>query len=115
MSYFMKKPCAHCPYRNDVKPFLHPSRGEELAFHAQNPYNSFPCHKTTEPDEDSEDSEMMVTENSKECAGFLTLQCQEGKDIPDGFEPAWEIVYMDAYEMADAYENPDEFFEKDEK
>lgn len=112
MSDFMKKPCIHCPYRNDVKPFLTPERGEELAYHAQNPYNSFPCHKTTEADDDSDEGEMLVTEQSKECAGFLTLKCQEGMNVPEGFEPAWEIVYMDTYEMIDAYDNPDEFFEK---
>lgn len=112
MSYYMKKPCEHCPYRNDVRPFLHPSRGEELAFHAQNPYNSFPCHKTTESDEESEEGEMLVTEKSKECAGFMTLQCQNGMKAPEGFEPAWEIVYTDSYEMADAYENPEDFFEE---
>lgn len=112
MSYYMKKPCEHCPYRNDVRPFLHPSRGEELAFHAQNPYNSFPCHKTTESDEESEEGEMLVTEKSKECAGFMTLQCQNGMTAPEGFEPAWEIVYTDSYEMADAYENPEDFFEE---
>lgn len=113
MSYFMKKPCAHCPYRNDVKPFLTPERGEELAYHTQNPYNSFPCHKTTEADDESDDGEMLVTEDSKECAGFLTLQCQEGKNPPEGFEPAWDIVYMDIYEMMDAYNNPDDFIEKE--
>lgn len=117
MSDFMKKPCAHCPYRNDVRPFLTPERGEELAYHAQNPYNSFPCHKTTEYNEDYDDEygedDMLVTENSKECAGFLTLKCQEGMDAPEGFEPAWDIVYMDVYEMMDAYDNPDDFIEKE--
>ena len=110
MSHFMKKPCEHCPYRNDVRPFLNPSRGEELAFHAQNPYNSFSCHKTTEADEESEEGEMLVTEKSKECAGFMTLQCQHGMKAPKGFEPSWEIVYIDSYEMADAYDNPEEYF-----
>lgn len=87
-NYFMSKPCEHCPYRQDVKPYLHPERGIELAYHAQNPYNSFPCHKTTVEDEDSEDGEMMCTQNSKECAGFLTLQINEGADCPKGFTPS---------------------------
>lgn len=104
MSYFMKEPCKHCPFRTDVKPFLTPERGQELAYHAQNPYNSFPCHKTTVPDEQSEDSEMMCTEHSKECAGFLTLQINEGADVPDGFTPS-DKVYEDAWAMCDAYDN----------
>lgn len=101
----MKKPCAHCPYRSDVKPYLTPERGEELAYIAQNPYNSFHCHKTTVEDEYSEESEMMVAENSKMCAGFLTLMAQCGEDTPEGFEPSWELCYTDPYEMADAYSN----------
>ena len=101
--YFMKSPCKHCPFRHDVKPFLHPERGEQLAHHATNPYNTFPCHKTTIPDED--DSSMVVGPNSKECAGFMTLQINEGAQIPEGFTPAYDIVYEDCYVMIDAYEN----------
>lgn len=108
MNYFMKSPCAHCPFRIDVKPFLTPERGEELAYHATNPYNSFPCHKTTVSDEEygGDGSESVCTEKSKECAGFLTLQIQEGAPIPKGFTPAYEIVYSDAWDMADAYNYP---------
>jgi hypothetical protein len=107
MSDFMKKPCKDCPYRRDVKPFLTPERGEELAYHATNPYNSFPCHKTTEASEDDEGSEMMVTEESKECAGFLTLMANEAGRTPydhDGFEPSYDLCYDGAYEMVEAYE-----------
>jgi hypothetical protein len=114
MSGFMKKPCEHCPYRRDVKPYLTPERGEELAYHAQNPYNSFPCHKTTEHDDDSEDGEMLVTERSKECAGFLTLMANEcGEDrVPKDFTPSYDVCYTDSFEMAQVYENPEEFFEE---
>jgi hypothetical protein len=103
MTNFVKKPCSHCPYRKDVKPFLHPQRGEELAYHSTNPYNTFPCHKTTEYDEEYDD--MVVTQKSKECAGFLTLQIVEGKKTPDGFTPSFDIVYNNVDDMADAYLN----------
>ena len=99
----MKKPCKHCPFRNDVEPFLTAERGEELAYSTTNPYNTFPCHKTLEDDDESEDGELMITESSKECAGFLTLKAQGGDEMPDGFEPSWDVVYTDPYEMADAY------------
>jgi hypothetical protein len=115
MSGRMKEPCAHCPFRRDVKPFLHPKRGEELAVHAYNPYNSFACHKTTVSDEEfgGEGDEMVVTEKSRECAGFLTLQINEGADCPKDFDPS-PLVYSDAYEMMEYYENPDEYFEEPE-
>ena len=109
MSDFIKKPCQHCPYREDVKPFLTPERGEELAYTALNPYSSFYCHKTLEEDEQCEDGSdgNRVGQSSKMCAGFLTLQHNEnGKTFYDdeGFEPS-PLVYDDAYSMEQAYDN----------
>lgn len=106
MPDFIKKPCAQCPYRRDVKPFLHPSRGEELAYTAQNPYSTFYCHKTLE-DDDSDDEECgnRIGQSTKVCAGFLTLQHNENGSTAydeDGFKPS-DNVYSDSYEMADAY------------
>lgn len=117
MSHFMKKPCEHCPFRRDVKPFLHPKRGEELAYAAQNHYNSFSCHKTTVPDEESEESNMLVTETSKECAGFLTLVANEcGEDVlPEGFKPSYELCYTDSFDMVQAYEDPEEDEDEEEE
>jgi hypothetical protein len=97
----MKKPCENCPYRNDVKPYLTPERGEELAYLAQNKYNDFHCHKTTESDD--EGFENHITSKSKMCAGFVTLQINEGMQIPKDFKPAFEIVYTDAFEMSQYY------------
>ena len=104
MENFIKKPCKHCPFRNDVKPYLHPERAAEIAYSVQNRYNDFLCHKTIEHDEDSDDGEMLVTENSKTCAGFLTLRAQEGMRIPKDFKPSWDICYTDPYDMYQAYE-----------
>lgn len=105
--YYMKQPCKHCPFRRDVKPFLRPSRGEELAIHATNPYNTFPCHKTTVSDEEygGDGTESVANENSKECAGFMTLQINEGAHIPEGFNPSYDIIYSDYWEMIDAYQD----------
>lgn len=102
MSNYMKQPCKHCPFRNDVKPFLHPERAEEIAYSTQNVYSSFACHKTTESDDDT--GECYTTEASKECAGFLTMRAQAGEDVPEGFEPSWEICYIDPYDMTRSYE-----------
>lgn len=115
----MKKPCEQCPFRRDVKPFLTPERGEELAYLAQNSYNTFHCHKTTVSDEEfgGEGDEMVATEKSKYCAGFLTLQANENgeRDMPEGFTPSYDVVYTDSFEMAQIYENPDEYFEGEQK
>lgn len=101
--WFVKKPCKHCPYLRGVKPFLHPSRGEELAYLTENRFNDFPCHKTTVADEDSDDGEMECVETTLTCAGFLSMQINwGGARCPDGFTPS-EDVYSEPYEMADAY------------
>lgn len=102
MESFMKQPCKHCPFRNDVTPFLHPDRAVEIAYASQNEYADFWCHKTTESDDES--GECYATEESKLCAGFLTLRAQGGNETPKGFEPSWEVVYIDEYDMIQAYE-----------
>lgn len=104
MSDFMKKPCPHCPYRNDVKPYLTPERGEELAVLVHNPYNYFPCHKTTEHDDEGNHA---YTAKEKICAGFLTVQSAvNGETLydEDGFEPSFEICYADDFDMEEAYQ-----------
>lgn len=112
MSSYMKKPCQHCPYRRDVKPFLTPERGEELAYHAQNPYNYFHCNKTTVSDEEfgGEGEDMVATNESKLCAGFLSLQANEcGEEhMPKGFKPDYENCYNESFEMSQAYDEQEE-------
>jgi len=101
--WFVKKPCAHCPYRRDVTPFLHPERAEELACLTENPYSEFMCHKTLDY-EDCEDGEPAMSEESLTCAGFLSMQIEwSGRRCPDGFTPS-ENVYSEPYEMIQAYE-----------
>lgn len=103
MSDFVKVPCKHCPFRNDVTPYLHPDRATEIAYVASNPYSSFPCHKTTEYNEETD--ELEETNASKQCAGMLTMRAQAGERTPKGFEPAWELCYIDEWEMIQAYED----------
>lgn len=106
MGDFVKKPCKRCPFRNDVTPYLHPDRAAEIAYASQNPYSDFPCHATYEYDGE-EDHQGRATgdfSRAKTCAGFLTMRAQDGEDVPDGFEPSWEICYIDPHEMIDAYE-----------
>ncbi len=101
-NWYMKKPCKHCPFRKDVKPFLHPDRAYQLAEAASNPFNSFTCHKTIDHDDDGEG---IITEVSKECAGFLTIRAQETeRGLPEGFEPASDDCYADTFAMEFAYQ-----------
>jgi hypothetical protein len=105
MTGFMKVPCPQCPFREDVKPYLHPERAADLAYSTQNKYNSFACHKTTQSADD-DSGRMLITTTTKQCAGFLTMQHTElGETFFDdqGFEPS-KLIYCDAYDMAAAYE-----------
>lgn len=106
MCDYMKEPCKDCPFRTDVTPFLHPYRAEEISYAALNPYNYFYCHKTTVSGEEfgGEEGEMVATNTSKICAGFLTLRAQAGIETPEGFNPDYEKCYIDPYDMIQAYE-----------
>jgi hypothetical protein len=106
MSEFIKKPCKSCPFRSDVTPYLHPERAAEIVYAAQNPYSDFPCHCTIEydGDEDILGNSTGDFSKAKTCAGFLTLRAQMGEKTPDGFEPSWEVCYMDEIDMISAYE-----------
>jgi hypothetical protein len=101
---YMKKPCQHCPFRSDVKPFLHPERAADIAYSAGNPYSEFHCHKTIDYDS-RDDGDGVVTNKSLLCAGFVAMQINEaGIDEPDGW--VWpDNVYSDSYEMTQSYED----------
>lgn len=108
MSDYMKKPCDSCPFRRDVDFKFSAERAEELAYMTENPYNTFPCHKTADCIEDDEyhSEEFVHGEKSKECAGFLTMQINANGDQykPQGFEPS-ELAYEDSWEMIVRYDN----------
>lgn len=103
--WFVKKACAHCPFRRDVKPFLHPERAEDIAYSAQNAYSEFHCHKTVDYDDDESEGEGLLTSQSLICAGFLEMQINEaGIDRPEGF-PEQDNVYCEANDMIWEYEH----------
>jgi len=99
--WFMKSPCAQCPFRRDVTPFLHPERADEISSLTWNRYNEFPCHKTVDY---GDDGDGVTTAESLTCAGFLAMQISEsGMNCPECFTPSSE-VYSDPFEMVFAYE-----------
>lgn len=46
MLFEIKKPCALCPFRRDVRPFLS-RRAASIASELRNDHNWFACHETT--------------------------------------------------------------------
>lgn len=69
MDFDLKKPCPHCPFRNDIKPYLSRDRVEELQS-ALESGRTFTCHKTTVA---GDEDEMVDGPNAQHCAGALIL------------------------------------------
>ena len=78
-SYGLVTPCANCPFRTDIKPFISSARAQEILATE----GEFPCHKTIVlGDVDDEgDTEIAEDENAQFCAGFLI--CREHDDAPN--------------------------------
>lgn len=67
--YRLIRPCAHCPFRNDIPGYLREARVYEIEDGLVR--GSFPCHETTAPEGD--DGERPETGDEGHCAGALIL------------------------------------------
>jgi hypothetical protein len=74
VEYNLTRPCAKCPFRHDIRGYLRSSRAREIAEQD----GEFPCHETTEHDEEGE---YVDTGEEKACAGFLIFR--EKMDQPN--------------------------------
>lgn len=79
MHYNLSKPCANCPFRNDIPGYLARERVIEIAESVLN-QQSFPCHKTTvEDDGDEAVGELVSTADSEQCAGAEIFAAFHGR------------------------------------
>lgn len=69
MQYRLKRPCANCPFRVDVPPYLRPERAQEIATSIASGA-TFACHKTTVLDEEGE-GDLVEAPTSQMCAGAM--------------------------------------------
>lgn len=76
MNYEMTNPCANCPFRKDIPPFLNYGRVIEIGKSLIR--GEFPCHKTTVMGE-GEDADLEATKDSQHCAGALILMEKTGQ------------------------------------
>lgn len=72
--YGMKTPCATCPFRKDISPYLTRWRVREIERSLVQA--EFACHKTTEHDDEGEH---VPTSREIHCAGALILCEKEGR------------------------------------
>jgi len=80
MNFSLKKPCKNCPFlKEEHQPknsgWLGRERAKGIYASMVIQDYSFPCHKTTTPDEDEMESK--VTETTQHCAGALILLDKE--------------------------------------
>jgi len=68
MNFKMTQPCAHCPFRKDIRPYL--TRGKVREIERSLVHACFPCHETTQHDDDGA---YLKTEEETHCAGALIL------------------------------------------
>lgn len=71
MTFDMTTPCPKCPFRTDVTPYLTPARAREISTSLVQRQESFPCHQTTEHDDDGEC--IRNPEKEKHCAGAMIM------------------------------------------
>jgi hypothetical protein len=72
MKFEMTTPCADCPFRTDVEPYLQAERVREIRDTLTRDQGTFTCHKTTVPDPEN-DSRRMDGKNAQHCAGAMIL------------------------------------------
>jgi hypothetical protein len=70
----MTTPCAKCPFRTDIPPYLTKARVREIERALER--TEFPCHTTTEHDDESE---YIPSSNEIHCAGALILMEKAGR------------------------------------
>jgi len=71
MKFNLVRPCAKCPFRNDIRPFLRQERVIDLENELINQQKTFTCHETNDYDDETGDG--IETKNSEHCAGALIL------------------------------------------
>jgi hypothetical protein len=77
MRFNLKRPCAHCPFRSDVKGFLNPERAEEITTAVLQEDKTFTCHETITGEHDLDDDGIPYAYHpgaeDQHCAGALIL------------------------------------------
>lgn len=78
VAYDLRRPCAKCPFRTDIEPFIRAGRAQEIAEHLDR--GEFSCHQTTVDSEDEDgECERVDGPNSQHCAGALIMLEAEGR------------------------------------
>ena len=72
MNYDLAKPCAKCPFRTDVAPYITQGRVRQILTGGAD----FACHATVKYDNDGDG---VITRKSQHCAGVLIILEKENR------------------------------------
>lgn len=111
----VSRPCAQCPFRRDVVPFLRLGRVREIVDRARRHGEHFVCHETVDYSKPTQ----TLDPGRRACAGFMILARRS--EIFDGLQlvqladrlvglKAWhfrgaESVYASAADMLEAHKH----------
>jgi hypothetical protein len=114
MDFNLKRPCAKCPFRTDIGPYLSSERADDILRAITDGDGTFACHETTEH---NEDGDHMMSAKEQHCAGALILlekmeqpnqmmRIAEGLGMYDRTKLHMDSpVYEDTDDMLDAFED----------
>jgi hypothetical protein len=74
MQFKIQRPCEHCPFRKDVRPFLTAERAAELRDTLRDDQRWFACHETT----GVKGGKRVRAADQSHCAGAMFVLLNEG-------------------------------------
>lgn len=116
MKYDLKRPCADCPFRTDIKPFLMRERAENIVNEIMFGTGNFPCHKTIDYENSGEDFQSAKGVNGKElqmCAGAMII-CEHSGNWGQMLRISMRLGMFDPDKLdmgSPVFECPEDFLE----
>lgn len=80
MKFGLKKPCGNCPFIKDTEMVLQPGRMTGIVQTLQRDTNVFPCHKTTQHDD--EDGGTIPHSKEQACMGAIAFMLKHHGRLP---------------------------------
>lgn len=69
----LRAPCAECPFRSDIRPYLHPDRARGITDAILRDGVTFTCHKHLNGESDEDKERYTPAPDDQHCAGAMIL------------------------------------------
>jgi len=110
MNFNLKKPCKDCPFLIGRNFPLNRERREEIAESLTRYQGSFPCHKTTQFDDDSD---LVNSDKTEHCAGAAIMleKMQKPNQLMRWMERIGAYDHKALDMESDVFDSADDFIE----